>query len=555
MPLLSWLRASRWLALGACLPAAALVWLGYRAVVEWEHAAEMVASKRAEAAANLLIAALARDMRGAQLLVLSAADSDGVTRGTGVDLLDPITDALARYPYPDVFFSWRAATDSPSVVFYSRAERRPSWLSILDPANTIPVVVGREPQVAARLIERVMKDGTQGRRFSVFDLAVANSNYQVVAALSYTDARQERPATVLGFMVNLDWVRGGYFRELTAQVARIESRDGDLDFAVLDERGRSIAGGPTGHSSALAGRRVFPVAFFDPMVVAIDPPADLDIPSWTAVVGADRDVTLASAGRAAGRTLAVAAAMALALTAGLFLSLRAGRASAKLAEMRSDFVSAVTHELKTPIANMRAISETLSSGRATPEMTREYAQMGLREANRLARLIDNLLAYARITDVADLYAFEPVALEAIVDCSLQEFTPHLTDEGFEVHVDLPEELPAVRADSTALRLMLNNLLDNAIRYSGERRHVTVAARRSGSSVVLSVTDQGVGIPASEIGRVTRKFFRGRHTAAGGSGLGLAIVDRIVSDHGGRLEITSVAGAGTTAAVTLPIVPA
>ncbi len=192
---------------------------------------------------------------------------------------------------------------------------------------------------------------------------------------------------------------------------------------------------------------------------------------------------------------------------------------------------------------MRAINETLSSGRTTPEMTREYAQMGLREANRLTRLIDNLLAYARITDVADLYAFEPVALEAIVDRSLREFTPHLTEEGFEV-----------RADPTALDLMLNNLLDNAIRYSRERRHVTVAARRSGESVVLSVTDQGVGIPASEIGSVTRKFFRGRHAVAGGSGLGLAIVDRIVSDHGGVLEITSVAGAGTTVAVTLPVVP-
>lgn len=554
MSLLSRLGASRWVALAVCLPAAALVWLGYRAVVEWEHAAEMVAWKRAEAAADLLVAALTRDMRGAQLLVLSAADSHGLTMGTGVELLDPIVNALARYPYPEVFFSSPAAADSAAVVFYSRAERRPAWLPIVSPADTIPMVAGREPEVAARLIARVMRDGSQGRRFSVFDLPVAGANYQVVAALSYTDARQERPATVLGFMVNRDWVRGSYLQELTAQVARIESRDGDLDFAVLDERGTAMVGGVTGPSGALSGRRVFPAAFFDPIVVAIDPPADLAIPSWTAVVGADRDVTLAAAGRGAQRTLAVAAAMAVALTAALFLSLQAGRASAKLAEMRADFVSAVTHELKTPIANMRAISETLSSGRATPAMTRDYAQMGIREASRLTRLIDNLLAYARITDVADLYAFSPVAIEAIVDRSLQEFSLHLTDEGFEVHIDLPEELPLVRADPTALGLVLNNLLDNAIRYSRDRRHVTVAARRSGEAVVLSVADQGIGIPESEIGSVTRRFFRGRHSVSGGSGLGLAIVDRIVSDHGGGLAITSVAGAGTTVSVTLPILP-
>ncbi len=554
MSLLAKLRGSRWLALGVCLPAAALVWLGYRAVVEWEQAAAMVARKRAEAAADLLLAALARDMRGAQLLVLSAADSNGFASGTDVALLDPIGHALARYPYPEVFFSWRASTNPTSVVFYSRAERRPSWLSSLDPADTIPIVAGREPRVAARLVERVMKDVTQGRRSSVFDMPLAGSKYQVVAALSYTDALQERPATVLGFMVNLDWVRGSYLRDLTAQVARIEGRDDDLDFAVLDQLGTPVVGDLTDAARAPVGRRAFPMAFFDPIVVAIDPPGDLDVASWTVVVGAGRDVTLAAAGQGARRTIEVAAGMALVLTAGLFLSLQAGRANAKLAEMRADFVSAVTHELKTPIANMRAINETLSSGRTTPEMTREYAQMGLREANRLTRLIDNLLAYARITDVADLYAFEPVALEAIVDRSLREFTPHLTEEGFEVHVDLPEELPMVRADPTALDLMLNNLLDNAIRYSRERRHVTVAARRSGESVVLSVTDQGVGIPASEIGSVTRKFFRGRHAVAGGSGLGLAIVDRIVSDHGGVLEITSVAGAGTTVAVTLPIQP-
>jgi signal transduction histidine kinase len=244
--------------------------------------------------------------------------------------------------------------------------------------------------------------------------------------------------------------------------------------------------------------------------------------------------------------------MALALTVGLVLSVQAGRASARLADMRSDFVSAVTHELKTPIANMRAISETLASPRSTLEMSREYGRMGIREAMRLTRLVDNLLAYARITEVADAYCFEPVALETIVDRSLQEFAPLLTDGGFELHVDLPEELPRVRADRTALGLMLNNLVDNAIRYSKDRRSLTIVARQRGASVILEVRDQGIGIPEGEIGRVTRKFFRGRNAIAGGSGLGLAIVDRIVADHSGSLEIQSVVGTGTTVVVTLPV---
>jgi signal transduction histidine kinase len=545
-------QLSGWLALAACLPAAALVWLGYLAVLEWQRAATMVASERAGAAANLLAAALARDMRGGQLLVLSSADRDGLTRATDVDLLHPIGSALARYPYPEAFFSWRDTPTPASVVFYSRAERRPSWLAPDAAGKSFPLVVSAGPSTASRLIDRVMKDGTQRRRYSVFDTSFAGSPYQVVAILSYAEALSDRPAAVLGFVVNLDWARRNYFKELAAQVARMEGSGRDLHYTVLDERGEPVVGSRTDGTSTLAGRHVFPMAFFDPLVVAMDPPADLKLISWTAVVTAEDDATLAAAARGARRTLGVAVGMALALTIGLVLSVRAGRASAHLAEMRSDFVSAVTHELKTPIANMRAINETLASGRSTLEMSREYAQMGIREATRLTRLVDNLLAYARITDVADAYSFEPVALETVVDRSLQEFAAHLTDGRFDLHVDLPEELPVVRGDPTALGLMLNNLVENAIRYSKDTREIAITARRRGAQVVLEVKDKGIGIPDGEIERVTRKFFRGRNTIAGGSGLGLAIVDRIVADHAGSLEITSSVGAGTTVVVALPI---
>ena len=295
------------------------------------------------------------------------------------------------------------------------------------------------------------------------------------------------------------------------------------------------------------------MAFFDPLIVAVDPPSDLHVKSWTAVANPVRDPTLAAAESGARRTLAVGAVMALALTIGLWLSLEAGRASETLADMRADFVSAVTHELKTPIANMRAIQETLASGRVTTDTSREYAEMGIREATRLTRLVDNLLAYARITDVAHAYSFEPVALEAVVDRSVKEFAPNLAHGDFDVNVDIPEGLPPVKGDPTALNLMLNNLIDNAIRYSKTRHHLSVAGRTRNGSVALEVTDKGVGIPAEDIDRVTRKFWRGQEAASGGSGLGLAIVDRIVADHGGKLEIRSTVGEGTSVTVTLPAV--
>jgi len=166
--------------------------------------------------------------------------------------------------------------------------------------------------------------------------------------------------------------------------------------------------------------------------------------------------------------------------------------------------------------------------------------------------VDNLLAYARITDVAHAYAFEPVALETVVDRSVREFAPNLTQGDFDVQVDLPEKLPPVLGDSTALNLMLNNLLDNAIRYSKNSRHVTIAGRAHQQTVTLEVADKGVGIPPEEIERVTRKFWRGRSSPTSGSGLGLAIVDRIVTDHRGSMEIRSTVGVGTSVIITLPV---
>jgi signal transduction histidine kinase len=117
---------------------------------------------------------------------------------------------------------------------------------------------------------------------------------------------------------------------------------------------------------------------------------------------------------------------------------------------------------------------------------------------------------------------------------------------------MPDGLPLVKADPTALNLMLNNLIDNAIRYANERHHLTIAARAQPGWVTLEVTDKGMGIPAQDIERVTRKFWRGPESHAGGSGLGLAIVDRIVADHGGKLEIRSAVGVGTSVIVTLPV---
>jgi two-component system sensor histidine kinase SenX3 len=176
----------------------------------------------------------------------------------------------------------------------------------------------------------------------------------------------------------------------------------------------------------------------------------------------------------------------------------------------------------------------------------------VQESKRLTRLVDNLLAYARITDVTEVYTFAALDLAALLDEVVGGFRTTLQEAGFDIMVDVPPETPAIRGDRTACLLLFDNLVDNAIRYSPAEKYLRIHARAAGRTVIVAISDRGMGIPADEVAQVTRRFFRGRSAGSGGSGLGLAIASRIATDHNGALQIESAVGAGTTVTVTLPV---
>jgi signal transduction histidine kinase len=208
--------------------------------------------------------------------------------------------------------------------------------------------------------------------------------------------------------------------------------------------------------------------------------------------------------------------------------------------------------LKTPLATIRGVGEALVSGRSfTSAKVQTYGQVLDQEAKRLTRLVDNILAYSRVTDISDVYSFEPLAPADLIDEALYGFQNQLARQGFDVQVDMPPDLPPVRADRTAMSLVLDNLIDNALRYSGSGRWLGIRVWLSDAMVHIAVADRGEGIPPDELERVVQRFVRGRHAASGGSGLGLAIVSRLVRDHGGDLSVRSEVGRGTEVEVTLP----
>lgn len=228
----------------------------------------------------------------------------------------------------------------------------------------------------------------------------------------------------------------------------------------------------------------------------------------------------------------------------------------ELVALRTDFVSNVSHELRTPLALIRMFAETLEMKRVKTEAKRqEYYSIILHETERLTRLINNILNFSRMESRTRRYSFASMDLNALIGSILTVYSYRLETLGFTVETSLAPELPQITADEEAVAEALHNLIDNAIKYSGERKFLRITTSVSGNTIRISVQDRGVGIPKEHHSKVFEKFYRvsqGLVHTAKGSGLGLAIVHHIVDAHGGTISIDSEPGSGSTFTITLPL---
>jgi signal transduction histidine kinase len=200
--------------------------------------------------------------------------------------------------------------------------------------------------------------------------------------------------------------------------------------------------------------------------------------------------------------------------------------------------------------------ETLELGRVPDEATRrEYYAVITRESERLTRLIDNVLDFSRIEGGQQRYDIDPHPVEPLIHEVLDAFRYPLAQRGFKLDVTVVPDLPDALMDPDAIKQALANLVDNAIKYSTERRRLGVSARREDQWVVIEIADEGIGIPPGEAERIFEKFYRiGRSETQGtrGSGVGLALVKHIAEAHGGRVSVESRPGQGSRFALFLPI---
>jgi signal transduction histidine kinase len=252
----------------------------------------------------------------------------------------------------------------------------------------------------------------------------------------------------------------------------------------------------------------------------------------------------------------VLTALSILMIFGIWLTYRNVNREMNLARLKSDFVANVSHELRTPLALIRLYAETLELGRLNAkEKYQEYFRIIREESERLTALINNILDFSRIEAGRKEYEFKETNLPELVCSTLDSYRFQIEQHGFTFEENISRDIPPINVDREAIARSLLNLVNNALKYSKDRKFIGVNLYRANGSVKLEVQDHGIGIPAAEQEKIFEKFYRCGDPLVHnikGSGLGLSLVRHIVRAHGGEVQVESVPDKGSKFTIELPL---
>ena len=281
-----------------------------------------------------------------------------------------------------------------------------------------------------------------------------------------------------------------------------------------------------------------------------------ELPGWRLALSLDdRTLFNTAADRRVTRYLVVGSIVIAAMSVlGLLIARGFGR-QVQLARLKNDLVATVSHELKTPLTAMRALVDTLlDTEQLNEKTTREYLKLLATENARLSRLIENFLTFSRLERNKFTFEFSRLRPQQVVDGAVAALGERAQAPGCLLESDMAADLPSIRGDVDALVTALLNLLDNAWKYTGDKKHIVLRTEAHNGSVCFSVEDNGIGLTPREEKRVFRRFYQvdqGLSRSAGGCGLGLSIVQSIVEAHRGSVRVESEPGRGSTFTIEIP----
>jgi signal transduction histidine kinase len=241
---------------------------------------------------------------------------------------------------------------------------------------------------------------------------------------------------------------------------------------------------------------------------------------------------------------------------GLILTTRTIARELELSRMKSDFVSTISHEFKSPLSSIRQLSEMLQSGRVPSEEYRQqYYDVLVEQSERLSLLIDNILDFSKIEEGKKEFDFRMIGIDPLLHDAVSAFQDQVRHKNFDIQLKIDEPLPRILADRAAISQAVTNLIDNAVKYSGDSRKIIVGAFAEDRNLVIEVEDFGIGISKEEINKIFERFYRVGDELTRqvkGSGLGLTLAKHIVEAHGGTIEVVSEVGKGSRFTIRLPL---
>ncbi|HSL21183.1 MAG TPA: HAMP domain-containing sensor histidine kinase [Vicinamibacterales bacterium] len=546
----------------ALLSAASLVvYFQHRNVTSSTRQRELTVRAFAQQSATLLAGDVHRVLDGPTFDTLTAVNHP-LLRENRLDLVAGHYDrGLKTYPHVERFFVWTHETGTEhgkQVIFRDRPSEKGPLIGVRLTGDSRSGLSSEgwsyDPALGTEIYALAVRHAPAQQIYLAAERVVDGTTYQIFVRTFWTDARRERFFALLGFVVNVGAVHRTLFPMLFEgpQSALRVSGVVPLDIRIADERGATLFA-TTAEPLALSTRLPFAVRFYPADEIASRLAAGVPQRTWVMEIGPSQTTyaTQVNAGGAEGYWLS-AAAVALMLI-GLGIAVQAQRRARHLSRMQSEFVTHVSHQLKTPVSLLTGMLETLALDRVrTPEQRGEYLDGIRSEAARLTSLVEQILQMSRAEQSRGRLELEVVDLAALVQDVAAEFR-NGHRRRLQLTVEAPSPGPRVVADPAALEQMIFNLLDNALKYSPRPARVELRVSHAAADAAIEVEDHGPGIPADEQKRVFDPFFRGRGAAvAPGFGLGLAIVRDLASAQRGTVQVDSIPGRGTTFRIRIPL---
>lgn len=547
-------RLAAGLAVVVAIPMAVLFYFQFKSLEDIETTSAVVLRQLSSETADSVTRSIEDYLKRPHISVLLRIPQ-ARTEPIDYEFVEPIfNDALSESPFVESFFVWSEV-----------GPRANQWLVFDQASKALPSGARerfREDKVVgARLLGRLQELVKTRRAIVAFTENINGRPHYVQAQLRFEGPARARMTSVLAFAVDAEQLRTHFIPSVMRDwLASIQHPSGfpRLETEILDEEGKHIfATHPdrTEHLTPVDERSVA-IIFFDKELLEFAAPYEQHREIWgvRTSYGPQPIAEIVSASTRPQQALVIVLAVAMGL--GVFLVAGAAAREVRVAELKSNFVASVSHDLKTPLALIQLFAETLELGRVrTPERAQEYYRIINGESKKLTRLIENILDFSRMEAGLRPYRMEPADLSESVSKVLSRMETQFSQGHFVVTPKIEPDLPRILADEGAAEQAIENLIANAMKYSGDNKHIEIEARRANGHIVVSVTDHGIGISRREQGRIFRKFYRVQRELGGGpqgTGLGLAIVDHTMRGHGGYVRVESEPDQGSTFSLYFPI---